>query len=679
MSPNSRQAVRSAAITGAGGGLGRDIALGLAEKGYAVFGTAMTEGEIQDLKSASGGRVSLAVCDITKEPSVKALARSVSVALGDGRGLDVLISNAGILTPGPLEVLSLDAIRREFDVNVFGALSVMTAFLPALRKARGRIVQVSTWTARLPLPFNGPSGASKAAMDVLATVYRAELSRFGVEVVIAAAGNMRTGGPAKTAAALSHVLNGMSAEQRELYGQTFGAFADSLNAMQGSGLDSRTAAREVIELAEQMPAPSVAPVGADAEDILRVVREKSFAEQDALRLQLVGLGDGRFAVSLPRPGARQIVRYQRPPGDARKPCCGRAPPIQTRAGVPLPALAEARVARLLVVQRSHRVTLDVVDRRGSSPSLGRTVRAARAAALTGLSLAAPSRSFAQEHVALPQGDLGQSSFLDGTGGPGLLTHVAASLDDAQRFTGPDGQTIPGNNSLVAFVVAAHVAYLVPIKVLGGYVGLELIVPVVPYLRVQSPGGTATTSGAGDLTFGPLVFQLPDLTLLGRPFSSRFSVDITAPTGRYGSAALVNVGNHVWSVDPYYAFTWLLTDKLETSLRLHYSWSSTNGDPGPGYEATTIQPGQSFHLNTGASYQVVPPVRAGVAGYFLQQTTDARANGGPVAGSRERVAALGPGLMAIFAGAQILATAYWELAAENRPTGSVFLLSVLKPW
>jgi hypothetical protein len=124
------------------------------------------------------------------------------------------------------------------------------------------------------------------------------LSRFGVDVVIAAAGNMRTGGPAKTAAALARVLDGMTAEQRDLYGHTFGAFAASLNAMQGSGLDSRTAARQVIELAEETPAPSVAPVGSDAADILQVVREKSFAEQDALRLRLAGLGDGDSATSL---------------------------------------------------------------------------------------------------------------------------------------------------------------------------------------------------------------------------------------------------------------------------------------------------------------------------------------------------------------------------------------------
>jgi NAD(P)-dependent dehydrogenase (short-subunit alcohol dehydrogenase family) len=293
-----KQVGRSAAITGAGSGLGRDIALGLAEKGYAVFGTATTEAEVQDLRSASGGRASLALCDITKEQDVKAWAGRVSAALGDGRGLDLLISNAGILTPGPIEVLPLDAVRREFDVNVFGALSVMNAFLPALRRARGRIVQISTWTASLPLPFNGPSGASKAAMEVFATVYRAELKHLGVDVVIAAAGNMRTGGPAKTAAALSRVADSMTSEQRALYGQTFGAFTTALNGMQGSGLESALAAQRVIELAEQVPPPSIAPVGEDADEILRLVREKSYAELDTLRLQFAGLGGGPVPVPL---------------------------------------------------------------------------------------------------------------------------------------------------------------------------------------------------------------------------------------------------------------------------------------------------------------------------------------------------------------------------------------------
>jgi NAD(P)-dependent dehydrogenase (short-subunit alcohol dehydrogenase family) len=279
---------RSAAITGAGSGLGRDIALGLAAKGYRVFGTAIANGEIADLQQASGGKVALSICDITDEKSVKSWARGVSDTLGEA-GLDLLISNAGILTPGPIEILPLAAIRREFEVNVFGAMSVINAFLPPLRKARGRIVQISTWTASLPLPFNGPSGASKAAMEVFATVYRAELKQFGVEVVVAPAGNMKTGGPEKTAAALARVASGMTPEQRELYGQTFESFATALNGMQNSGLDSASAARRVIELAEQMPAPIRATVGQDSEEILKLVREKSDAELDALRLQLVGL------------------------------------------------------------------------------------------------------------------------------------------------------------------------------------------------------------------------------------------------------------------------------------------------------------------------------------------------------------------------------------------------------
>jgi len=289
MSFASEHSGRSAAVSGAGGGLGRDIALGLAAKGYIVFGTAMSGAEVQDLKDASSGRVSLTVCDMTKELAVKTWAAGVSDALG-GSGLDLLINNAGILTPGPLEVLPLDAIRREFDVNVFGALSVINAFLPALRKSRGRVVQVSTWTASVPLPFNGPSGASKAAMEVFATVYRAELKRFGIDVVLAVAGNMRTGGPAKTAAALARVADEMTAEQRGLYGQSFNTFATTLNGMQSGGLESVLAATRVIELAEQVPAPSRAAVGTDADEMLRAAREKSDDELDAFRLQIVGLG-----------------------------------------------------------------------------------------------------------------------------------------------------------------------------------------------------------------------------------------------------------------------------------------------------------------------------------------------------------------------------------------------------
>ncbi len=289
MPPPNAQLSRSVVITGAGSGLGREIALGLAAKGYSAFGTALSKEEVQDLKDASNGCVHLTIADMTSAAAVQTWAKGVTATLGDA-GLDLLINNAGILTPGPIEVLALDAIRREFEVNVFGALSVINAFLPALRKARGRIVQISTWTASVPLPFNGPSGASKAAMEVFSAVYRAELKAFGIDVVVAAAGNMKTGGPAKTAAALARVAQGMTPDQRALYGAAFGAFSSKLNGMQSDGLDAASAAARVIELAEQSPAASRAAVGADSEFMLKAARERTDAELDALRLQIVGLG-----------------------------------------------------------------------------------------------------------------------------------------------------------------------------------------------------------------------------------------------------------------------------------------------------------------------------------------------------------------------------------------------------
>jgi NAD(P)-dependent dehydrogenase (short-subunit alcohol dehydrogenase family) len=276
-----------AVVTGAGSGLGRDISLGLAAKGYRVFGTSRNQNDIGELFRMSNERVALTLVDITDQAAVRRWADDVATETGNK--LDLLVNNAGILTPGPLEVLSLDAVRDEFEVNTFAPLTVINAFLPALRISRGRIVQISTGTASMPLPFNGPSGASKAALEAFSKVYRAELKPFGVDVVIVEPGNMRTGGPAKSAAALARMSESMTPEQRDLYGKAFDTMADAFNAGQSSGMDSEAAAQEIIALAEETPAPSFATVGADSEEWLRVARDAPFSEQDAFRLRLVGL------------------------------------------------------------------------------------------------------------------------------------------------------------------------------------------------------------------------------------------------------------------------------------------------------------------------------------------------------------------------------------------------------
>jgi hypothetical protein len=286
---------------------------------------------------------------------------------------------------------------------------------------------------------------------------------------------------------------------------------------------------------------------------------------------------------------------------------------------------------------------------------------------------------AQQHIALPPVNLGETSFLDGEGGPGLLTHEPVTLYKAPRFAGPSGETLPGRNTTVSLSGLTHLGYTPPIPVFGGYWGVEILVPVV-FVDVATPTAEASTAGVGDIAFSPAVLQLPNATVLGGHLFHRLDFDVVAPTGRYQRDALVNVGNHVWALNPYYAFTWLLLSELfETSWRIEYQWNSVNDAPGPGYLATTIQPGQAFFFNGAASVAVTKFLRAGVAGYFLQQTTDSRADGRPVARSRERVAALGPGLFALAGSTQLIANTCWEFAVENRPAGARLNVSVLHVW
>ena len=169
MTEERKERGRSVAITGAGSGLGRELAIGFSRlKGYQVFGTALSESE---KNVTTGGDITITIADITKEEQVNNWKEQVRKLL-NGDGLNLLINNAGVLTPGPMEVLSLSAVRHEFEVNVFGSLATIHAFLPLLRMTKGRIVQIGSMTGRFPIPFSGPSSASKATMEAFADVYR---------------------------------------------------------------------------------------------------------------------------------------------------------------------------------------------------------------------------------------------------------------------------------------------------------------------------------------------------------------------------------------------------------------------------------------------------------------------------------------------------------------------------
>ncbi|MDZ8160282.1 SDR family NAD(P)-dependent oxidoreductase [Microbacterium aquimaris] len=271
---------KTAVVTGAASGLGRDIAAGLAAKGYTVYGTALSDAEMPSAPSVHLTRV-----DITDAAAVQTWAADIAEKSG-GR-VDLLISNAGVLTPGPLEALPLDEVRREFEVNTFAPLTVVNALLPQLRESRGRIVQISSISAVFPMPFNAPSAASKAAAEALMVAYRAELHSFGIDVTIIQPGSMLTGGPAKSAALVSKLSEAFTPEQQALYGDGFAKFAAGFNSGQASGMPSEVAAAQVIEIAEQQPAASVATIGDDAARIAHAIRNSTPEQLDAMRVSLI--------------------------------------------------------------------------------------------------------------------------------------------------------------------------------------------------------------------------------------------------------------------------------------------------------------------------------------------------------------------------------------------------------
>lgn len=186
-------------ITGATAGIGRHVALEFARQGYRVFAAGRREAALAELVAAATalgkGTLEAIRLDVTDEPEVVAVAAEVLRRTG-GRGIDVLVNNAGYGQMGPLEEVSDADLRRQYDTNVFGLMSVTRAFLPQLR-ARGRadlarIINVSSVGGRQTFPLMGAYNSTKYAVESLSDALRRELALFGVAVSIVEPGPIRT-------------------------------------------------------------------------------------------------------------------------------------------------------------------------------------------------------------------------------------------------------------------------------------------------------------------------------------------------------------------------------------------------------------------------------------------------------------------------------------------------------
>jgi NAD(P)-dependent dehydrogenase (short-subunit alcohol dehydrogenase family) len=221
-------------ITGTSTGLGRVTALSLAKEGYRVFAGVRTEKDSQSLKQAASGNLTPIIMDITKAEEIKSALEFVSLAVGD-EGLFALINNAVVAVDGPLECLQIDDIRWNFEVNVIGQITVTQAFLPLIRQAKGRIINISAVCGRLALPYRSLLCASKFAIEAITDCLRMELCSSGIEVISILPGGIVTPEQAdKVEASYQETLANMSPEIKAIYGKNYNIY------MQGAVEDNRS-------------------------------------------------------------------------------------------------------------------------------------------------------------------------------------------------------------------------------------------------------------------------------------------------------------------------------------------------------------------------------------------------------------------------------------------------------
>src|SRR3954454_15027530 len=212
-------------ITGASTGIGEATALQLQKAGFRVF-AGVRKPEDGDRLRAAGVTV-IQPLDVTKQDDIDAALETVAQAL-NGSPLRGIVNNAGIGIGGPLEALDLDDFRRTLEVNTTGQLAVTKAFLPLLRKSKGRIVNMSSIGGRVSQPFAGPYIASKFALEGITDVLRVELLEWHIDVIAIEPGTIATPIWEKSSREADDVLEKLTPEQRDLYGKRLAKMAKLL-------------------------------------------------------------------------------------------------------------------------------------------------------------------------------------------------------------------------------------------------------------------------------------------------------------------------------------------------------------------------------------------------------------------------------------------------------------------
>ncbi|XP_035762515.1 retinol dehydrogenase 1 [Neolamprologus brichardi] len=178
-------------ITGCDSGFGNLLAKQLDRKGFQVMAACLTEKGAADLAAAASPRLKAFLLDVTDSASIRKAVESVSREVGE-RGLWGLVNNAGRSTPiGPTEWMKLEDFTKVLDVNLIGVIDVTLQFLPLLKKARGRVVNVASILGRLSLTGGGYC-LSKWGVEAFSDSLRRDMQPFGINVSIIEPGFFKT-------------------------------------------------------------------------------------------------------------------------------------------------------------------------------------------------------------------------------------------------------------------------------------------------------------------------------------------------------------------------------------------------------------------------------------------------------------------------------------------------------
>jgi short-subunit dehydrogenase len=184
--------VHAVIITGASSGIGKACAYYLDQKGYKIFAGVRTPLAAEKLKVESSGKLEPIILDITQEAHILQAVQYIKSRLGDTGKLMALINNAGVILSGPLEFFPVEKLREQLEINTIGPISVTQAFMPLIRKAKGRIINIGSASGLFAPPFLGPYAASKFAMEAWTDALRRELRPEKIFVSLIESGAVET-------------------------------------------------------------------------------------------------------------------------------------------------------------------------------------------------------------------------------------------------------------------------------------------------------------------------------------------------------------------------------------------------------------------------------------------------------------------------------------------------------